>query len=1652
MQIIKPFFHKFSSLLALILLGVCGQLNAALVTYTGGGTMAAPGDWTVASNWDTGMVPTAADDVVITGSVFVEIPAAANITVQSVEIKSGADFIINGVLNVGSDDGGGTNGALDLDSTSGTITNNGTINAVAADEGGVYVKGTFTNNGTININGAGTDGLFVTSSGSFINNANIFITGASDDHLVVASGTTSGVRRSSSFVNNGTIDIDAVGGDEAMLITNGSMFDNFGIIDIDISGTANDGIVVEYGSDDPFLPGTTPPVRDFVTTFTNAAAGTIDIDMSLSTNGNSNGISMKGQTATETVEFLNIGTLNIAGDSGASAGSTNDLIAIQAWATFNNSGNTTTTNSGDHGAEIKADGTWINTGTYKDVNSDGDGLQIDGTAINMGTLIIDITSITSDAIEVDDGTFDNTGGILESGCNDTTNEFEVRGDVDLGTSCFVFDITGDSAGSDEFDQIDIQSGSTVDISGVTAKLEWNYPDYDIGDCFKIVDGGGSITGQFAAIVSSDPSIVYSVEYIPATLPFAGAEVEICILDPCDLEVDCSNITDQALECRADLPPVDFDLPIVIDSCGEVTQSALTIIPGNSGCPGDPVSITRTYFLQDTEGNMAECMQTFTIESTIVPTVACPASVTIACDADTSPANTGMATGTASCSAAVITFSDVSTQGTGCNASNYTITRTWTSTDACNRMASCDQIITVVDAGSATITCPADVTVECDQSTDPGATGSATATGDNCVADGDLVITFSDVSTQGTTGCDQFEYMITRTWTATDPCGNASTCDQIITVESTTPSVITCPADVTLACDADTSPANTGTATATASCSAAVVTFADVSTQTTTGCGQYTYMITRTWTATDACGNISSCDQIITVEDTTGPVIACPADQSLVCNTDPLPTAMNITDFMAIGGTASDNCAGVSELTVAFTDSPANQALLNFCSADAADRTLSRTYTVTDACGNSSTCIQSFVYDQSVSDPVITSIPLNQTVDCAVNAFPQPHLFTVDTDCGLGQTLTVSAPNNTGTLGCPGSTIQYTYTATDVCGRSVSHTQIYTLANEGPEFVCPVDICVIECPQDNEMIQAQFDDYANLATVITSCSENNVTITNTFNPNAFIPQNCMNPTVQVPGAVAYQTVTFRATDFCGRSSTCTALVVIKDSDGPVMNGNVPLGVADCATANLQQGYDNWINLALSNLSAMDECSGSPASISYAPFSPNTNCASGLATTDVTFTATDACGNETIINATYRIIDYGSIPMATVSGSLMTEENQAVELVEVAVDGDWSNMMMTSADGDYGFDLEMNQNYNITPYRNDDHLNGVTSYDLILLAQHLLEIQELDSPYKLIAGDVNRSGSITSLDLIQLRRLILHIDEAFSNNTSWRFIDANYTFPNLANPFATTFPEAVSINNLSQPELHDFIAVKIGDLNGSASPTSLLNSAGDTRDQNDLVFRVEDQQLLSNQSYTVDFKAKDFNDILGYQFTLAFDPNQLEMVDFAAGALENLSAENFGDRFKQGLLTSSWTTLESVSIADDATLFSITFKANANVNLSNAIRFNSELTGSEAYSQEASLLNLGLEFNQSKLDELVVYQNQPNPFKAETMIGFNLPEASAATLTIYDVTGRVVKIIEGDYSAGYHAVEVDSNDLGQSGIWYYRFDSGNQTITKKMIMIK
>ena len=132
--------------------------------------------------------------------------------------------------------------------------------------------------------------------------------------------------------------------------------------------------------------------------------------------------------------------------------------------------------------------------------------------------------------------------------------------------------------------------------------------------------------------------------------------------------------------------------------------------------------------------------------------------------------------------------------------------------------------------------------------------------------------------------------ITSTWTATDACGNTTTATQTLTVVDNTPPVLVgVPADATVQCDAIPAPP---TVTATDNCDPTITVNYTESINVTDGCGT----ITRTWTATDACGNTTTATQTLTVVDNTPPVlVGVPADATVQCDAIPAPPTVTATD-------------------------------------------------------------------------------------------------------------------------------------------------------------------------------------------------------------------------------------------------------------------------------------------------------------------------------------------------------------------------------------------------------------------------------------------------------------------------------------------------------------------------------------------------------------------------------------------------------------------------------------------------------------------------------------------------------------------------------------------------------------------------------------
>jgi len=411
--------------------------------------------------------------------------------------------------------------------------------------------------------------------------------------------------------------------------------------------------------------------------------------------------------------------------------------------------------------------------------------------------------------------------------------------------------------------------------------------------------------------------------------------------------------------------------------------------------------------------------------------------------------------------------------------------------------------------------------------------------------------------------------------------------------------------------------------------------------------------------------------------------------------------------------------------------------------------------------------------------------------------------------------------------------------------------------------------------------------------------------------------------------------------------------------------------------------------------------------------------------------------------------GDTPGASIAGLITTEQNSAVAGVTVSLSGQSSQTIETDESGNYRFNsIFEGYDYSIVPQKDDGPLNGVTTFDLLLITKHILGVKKLDSPYKLIAADINRSGSVSTLDLIQARKLILGTAAGFPNNSSWRFVRADHDFPYADNPWADFFPELVNINNLStlDPLFYDFIALKVGDVNASAAANN-LDAVEERRDRPNWEIVTVDQELQAGEVYRVDLRARDLQTIEGFQFTLDFDASALSLLHLEHGLLQEAHT---GDAFLEaGRLTASWNRMGDAPI--DERLLTLSFRAHADGRLSDFLQINSGFTPAEAYHGNGDLLDVELAFETPAEQAFELYPNQPNPFRTETLIRFALPEAQPVLLKVTDTNGRLLYERRIDGQAGYNEWPVHSADLPASGVLFYTLETREGAHTRKMIRL-
>ncbi|MEP7196843.1 MAG: HYR domain-containing protein [Saprospiraceae bacterium] len=542
------------------------------------------------------------------------------------------------------------------------------------------------------------------------------------------------------------------------------------------------------------------------------------------------------------------------------------------------------------------------------------------------------------------------------------------------------------------------------------------------------------------------------------------------------------------------------------------------------------------------------------------------------------------------------------------------------------------------------------------------------------------------------------------------------------------------------------------------------------------------------------------------------------------------------------------------------------------------------------------------------------------------------------------------------------------------------------------------------------------------------------------------------------------------DGCGNVGTCCTLFEIKDCKAPTpycLTGiiTVPMpssGCIDIWAKDLDHGsFDNCTSK--DNLKFYFDGDPNKPSIRVCCDDFVANKVNDELIVDVEMWVEDEEGNKDYCRTTIIVQDNLNIcpdnnltGKGKITGNLRNEHDEEASPVNVYLFNN-QNMMNQRIGSPYQFgDLALNIDYTIVPERNDDHLNGVSTQDIVLIQKHILGKKQITSPYTLLAADVNNSGGITSADISEIRKLILGTIPEFTKVKSWTFVNNKYVFPDPASPYSAPRNADIKFKQTTTSETIDasFMAIKMGDVSLDASASGVATKV---RTSGALNLEIDEEQLVAGQSYSIAFKSSDFENIAGYQFTLRFDPTTLVYEGLESGVL-NTDASNFGTmKTAEGILTTSWNSNKGESFSKDDNLFIVKFKALKSGSLRKLFAITNDITSVQAFDANDVVKDIKLNVRtkggivETGIFEL--YQNEPNPVSKLTSIGFRLAEAGPATLTIYEPNGRVLRVYDINGVKGLNKLEIKSQELSTaSEILFYQLDADKNSATKKMLIIK
>ncbi len=1159
-----------------------------------------------------------------------------------------------------------------------------------------------------------------------------------------------------------------------------------------------------------------------------------------------------------------------------------------------------------------------------------------------------------------------------------------------------------------------------------------------------------------------------------------------------------------VDCRADTAPTTSTLPIPagvtafqsgdvfflenFDQCSNVTLSYEDDVVDN-GCSADfETTIFRTYTATDAAGNSTTAVDTIFIERITLADVELPRNYddidlpSLSCSADFERLDNGnpapSVTGSPDpglCSKFESTYTDLEFEMCG---GTFKVVREWIIYDWCtSESIEFFQTIKITDQMAPTASCPGDVTVSADD--------NACASGivilqqpeaeDNCSsvtidakvtdADGNNIL----VSSQGGNlfVADLPLGVSTVQFTITDECGlENEACSYEITVLDNVPPTPVCESFTKVSVN------NVGTARVYAislddgshdNCEIESIEVAKMSDACGFGtnvygdfvdfcCNEIGSPVMVALRVTDIYGNENFCMVEVELEDKISPLIEAPADRTISCTTDfdeeDLSefgiVATSSTSQGAGDGIAYDNCdvtvteqvqididCGVGEIRRTFTAEDGFGlkmsdiqiiTVTNFDPFNAGDISYPSNQ-VQNGCMNLNT------------DPSVTGFPTINNEACAsiVMDYEDKTFETVDSACVL---------------------IVRTWKVIDMCQFNANTGEGYfegTQTIKLNNFVAPT---IMSSCQDT-VICTYGECGGNV--FLSILAEDDCTDQELLNYNYYIDTDG-DGNADLAGSnkqftrnldVGFYTVRWTVEDLCGNMSECTQNFEVADCKNPT-----PYCLGGVATALMNNVGEVSVDANSFDVGSFDNCTAQEDLIFS--WSSNTSETSLLFTCDsitngvvATFErqlwVTDEAGNQDFCVVQIKVQDNFDVcdnaGSLTIGGAVYNAEDEKVEGTDVYLSSDFpeANGAAFDTDGTYSFtSLPTGVNYIIEAYKNDDMLNGITVLDIVLIQKHILGLQTFDTPYKYIAADVNDNGKVNGVDIVQIRKGLLNYYTEFPDNTSWKFVDKSFNFDEND---IFNYPESVVLDELVEDVLDaDLRAVKVGDINQSASVDGFTETSVDTREMLTYTFSI---QKVGDK---LAFIADENMNLTGFQ--LEINAGNATVLGIENGTLQ-LNEAQF--RTTENTVRIAYHNLSTDELRAGDILF---YLSTDNADLAyNTIAVNEVNLYPELYNADLEVFELSIKGRESiaKDSPFVLHQNNPNPFQQSTIITWDMPNTEVIELEIRDNSGRVVLNKSITSHKGENVLEIDASTLSSTGIYFYTIKSTYGSSTKKMIFM-